>query len=92
MHCLADFLKQFEALCLGSSQYKQSPSFHLQSFSSCISGLSLMTSTCMRSFNDISLLRFFEGDDDVDAMGCRLSVLVFLSWFHKNKQLAQQTT
>ena len=85
MHCLADFLKQFEALCPCSLQYKQSPSFHMQSFASYISGLNLLASTCIGSFNEILLLRVFEGDDDVDALGCRLSVLVFLSCLHKNK-------
>jgi hypothetical protein len=78
MHYLVDFLKQFEALCPGSPQYKQSPSFHLRSFSSCISGLNLVTSTYIGLSNGISLLRALEGIDVVDAMGCKLSVLLLL--------------
>jgi hypothetical protein len=91
MHYLVDFLKQFEALCHGSPQYKQSPSFHLRSFSSCVGGLNLVISTGIGSSNGISLLRALEDIDVVDAIGCRLSMLLLLSCLHKNKRLSHRT-
>ena len=85
MRCLVDFLKQFEALCHSAPQYKHSLSFHLRSFSSCVSSLNIVTSTCIGSSNGISLLRALQGVDAVDAMSCKLSVLLLLSCLCKNK-------